>query len=257
MRLTKKFIFWADKISIEDSSVILANGEYMKGVLEKTYGIKAVSCPAGAYPVKKLKTRNSKLKGTLSAGSKKVTKPYLLITNRHFAQKRFEYAISAMATILKDFPDISLVITGAETEYTDQIRSLVKRLSLNEKVKFLGLVTEKELEKLYQSALVYLYTAPEEDFGMGVVEAMAKGAPVVAWNNAGPSGIIKNGETGLLAKPFIASDFADKVSSLIKNKTRAKKIGGRSLTEVKKRFSYQHHLAILERYLGNVNSSDK
>ena len=40
--------------------------------------------------------------------------------------------------------------------------------------------------RLYEGAAVYVYPAPEEDFGMGVIESMAKGVPVVAWNQAGP-----------------------------------------------------------------------
>ncbi len=225
MNILKPLGNWVDKVSIKGANLVFANGKHAKRILERTYKIKAIYCPAGAYPVKKLKTRNSKLKGVLYIGSKKVKKPYILITNRHFPQKRFEYAIMALPAVLKEYPDLSLVITGKETDYTQGLKILVKQLSLEKKVVFLGLVKENDLDKLYSQAAVYVYTAPEEDFGMGVVEAMACATPVVAWDAAGPSKIIKNGKTGLLAKPYVTTDFVDKIQKVLAEKKYARRIG--------------------------------
>jgi Mg2+ transporter MgtE len=68
-------------------------------------------------------------------------------------------------------------------------------------VLFLGAITEEELNRLYEGAAVYVYPAPEEDFGMGVIESMAKGVPVVAWNQAGPTVTLGSG-TGHLVEPL-------------------------------------------------------
>ncbi len=270
MNILKPLGNWVDKVSIKGANLVFANGKHVSTILQKTYKIQAISCPAGAYPVKKLpglakrsgagKTpsglealkgwkRNSKLKGVLYIGSKKVRKPYILITNRHFPQKRFEYAIMALPAILENHSNYSLLITGSETNYTQSLKKLVKQLSLEEKVVFLGLVEEKDLEKLYANASVYVYTAPEEDFGMGVVEAMACATPVVAWDAAGPSKIIKNGKTGLLAKPYVNTDFVYKIEQVIAEKKYAIKIGTAAWEEVKKNFSYENHIDILEKGL--------
>jgi len=257
MHRSRRFIHWADKISIRDSDTVLANGEYIRSVLEKTYAIKAISCSAATHPAKKNFDYESRLRGQIKIGNKLIKKPYLLITNRHFAQKRFEFAISALATMLKDFPELSLVISGGETEYTDQLKRLVMQLSLNRKVEFLGLVRETDLIKLYSNAAVYLYTAPEEDFGMGIVEAMAHATPVVAWNNAGPAKIMVDGKTGLLAKPFAISDFTSKVQKLISEPSLAVRIGKAGYDKVVNKFSYQNHLKILERRLSDVGRLNK
>ena len=240
MHRGKRFISWADRVSIKGSNRILANGEYIKKLLEKTYSIKALSCPAGAHPRQGV------------SFEKRLKKPYLLITNRHFAQKRFEYAIFALSSVLEKFPDYSLKITGAETGYTDELKVLIGRLNLNSRVEFLGYVKEKDLEKLYSEAVVYLYTAPEEDFGMGIVEALGFGTPVVAWNKAGPARIVKDGKTGLLAKPFVASDFSKKCLRIVSDKTLAKRLGSTGLKEVKRNFSSKNHIIILEEALKDV-----
>lgn len=252
LKVAKPLVDWADKVSIKGADLVLANGEYIKGVLEKTYGIKVVSCPAGAYPATRLAEYRKRFGGDLViSGNQRIGKPYILLTNRHFPQKRFEYAISALPSAIKKSPAVSLVVTGGETDYTKSLKSLVKQLSLEDKAIFLGFVKEKDLEKLYSNAAVYVYTAPEEDFGMGVVEAMARGTPVVAWNAAGPSKIIKSGITGLLAKPCKTADFADKMGRILTNKKFAEKIGRAAWEESKRKFSYRNHIDILESRLSS------
>jgi glycosyltransferase involved in cell wall biosynthesis/ubiquinone/menaquinone biosynthesis C-methylase UbiE len=250
MKIVRPLADWIDKASIKKSDSVLADGKYMKEILEKTYNLKTtISCPAGAYPINKRLSTPSRRKGVLRINRKTISKPYILLTNRHFPQKRFEYAISALPIVLEKFPNVSMVITGKETDYTRSMKSLVKQLSLEEKVIFLGFVKEKDLEKLYSEASVYCYTAPEEDFGMGMIEAMAYGTPPVAWNNAGPTGIIDNGKTGFLAKPFDIADFANKIIKLLKNEKLAKSIGEQALGKTKKDFSYQNHVNIIEKEL--------
>lgn len=246
MKMVKPLGNWIDRVSIEKANLVLANGDHARRILEKTYGIKAISCPAGAYPLAKLSNYMDRFQGWLKVNGKTVSKPYILLTNRHFPQKRFEYAITALPAILKKVPNLSLIITGGETNYTQNLKNLVKQLSLEKKVLFLGLVKEKDLEKLYSSAAVYVYTAPEEDFGMGVVEAMAHGTPVVAWGAAGPSKIIKDSKTGFLAKPYETADFTDKIGRIFADRKFAEKIGKAAWKEVKKNFSYENHLQILE-----------
>lgn len=249
MELAKPLVNWADRTSIKEANMVLSNGGHAKEILERTYGIKAVSCPAGAYPVVKLPSYKDRSGGALKVAGKPISKPFMLITNRHFPQKRFEYAISSLTLVAKKMPSISLVITGQETDYTESLKNLVKQLSLEDKAIFLGLVSEKDLKKLYASAAVYVYTAPEEDFGMGMVEAMAHGTPVVAWNNAGPTGIVVDGKTGFLAKPFDVVDFADKVAKLLGDKKLAEKMGRAGWERVKKKFLYEKHRKILENAL--------
>lgn len=257
LRAAKPLANWADKVSIRGADLVLANGEYVKGRLEETYGVKVVFCPAGAYPSGRIKKYEERVRGQITIGKTVIKKPFILLTNRHFPQKKFEYAITALPTILKDNPDVSLIITGGETDYTYDLKNLVKQLSLKDKVIFLGLVTEEYLKKLYANAAVYVYTAPEEDFGMGMVEAMAHGTPVVAWNAAGPSKIIKNGKTGLLARPYEVVDFAGKISKLLEDRKLTEKLGRQAWEEVKKKVSYKNHINVLEKGFTDAIKTDE
>lgn len=237
MWLGQKFIAWADRVSIKGSDVILSNGLYVQKMLKSVYGVNAVSCPAGADYL------------SYRVGSKKAVKRYVLITNRHFSQKRFEYGVVAFSNILNLHPDCSLIITGTPTSYTDEIKLLVARLGLSKKVKFCGYVEEKKLAKLYRGASAYLYTAPEEDFGMGVIEAMGYGVPVVAWDKTGPAYTVINGKTGFLARPYDVGDFSEKLNLALSQGEKVKKMAENAIKHVRKNYSWARHVGQVEKAL--------
>ena len=166
--------------------------------------------------------------------------------------KRFEYALWALKAIRRQVPKIALVITGQETEYTDLVRYLVDGLGLNESVHFVGLVTEADLLELYRSATAYVYPSPEEDFGMGVVEAMAAGTAVVAWNNGGPTGIVLHAETGFLVQPYDTDEFAENLRMLVSSPSLAERMGRAGNIHSVESFSYEGHIRILEQALASA-----
>ena len=241
LTLFKPLANLCDYLSIRYSSKVLANGDYIRRILDRIYRIKTNSCPAGAILKNTIIKYKSRCKGKLKIGKLSIAKPYLLLTNRHFSQKRFEYAITIMPSVLQFDPKISLLISGEETYYTHKLKEMTKELSLGDKVIFTGLVSEKNLTHLYQNALVYLYTAPEEDFGMGIIEAMANGTPIVAWASGGPGHIIKQGVTGLLASPNNVIEFGNKIIELLKNRKLARKVGLAGRQEVRAKYTYSRH----------------
>lgn len=182
-RLLKPFLRWADRVSVAGGTVLLVNGEYIAGVIERIYGRAPKICPAGCHPapIEDLcSSPEAAYSGELHLNGHVIRKPFVLITNRHQPQKRFEHAISAMSQVLREVPNTCLVVPGPETRYTCDLREWTARLGPTEAVLFIGPVTEAQLRRLYTEAAVYCYPAPEEDFGMGVIESMAHGVPVVA-----------------------------------------------------------------------------
>src|SRR2546421_1829183 len=84
-----------------------------------------VGCPAGAHPVPQADLDyKSRRRGCLRIGAVDIPKPYVLLTNRHYPQKRFDYAVRALAKNR----DLVLVVTGARTAYTQQMEALARRL---------------------------------------------------------------------------------------------------------------------------------
>lgn len=249
-RAGRPLIDWADRVSIRHADIVLSNGSHVSRWIEEVYGVSSYICAAGCHP----SARNSleytnRRQGQIDVNGKLITKPFALLTNRHSPMKRFEYALWALKSVLRDVPNFSLVITGQETKYTDQLRYLVDGLRLNENVHFVGLVTEEDLTQLYRESSIYIYPSPEEDFGMGIVEAMAAGTPVVAWNNGGPTVTVKNRQTGFLADPYDTEEFAGAIRQLATYQGLAERMGREGHRRASEIFSYERHHMILEQAL--------
>ena len=251
VKIFKPFIRWVDKISICGANRVLVNGEYMSKVISKVYGLDVISCPAGAYPINN--PVEKRWEGEIRINGLMIQKPYILISNRHFPQKKFEYVIYGMPEIMNKVHNILLVISGNPTNYTNRLKQLTEKLKISDKVIFTGYIKENFMPSLYANAAVYAYTAPEEDFGMGVIESMAAGVPVVAWNKGGPSKTINNQKTGLLIKPYLEKEFSKALINMVSNTNVNRKMGKNAKERVQKYFTYKNHLNILERELFKIH----
>jgi uncharacterized protein (TIRG00374 family) len=250
-----RFVAWADRRSVQEADQLLVNGDYIGDIIRTTYRRDAIDCPAGChvaasgFPL----PREARFSGGLTVNGYPIRRPYVLLTNRHYPQKRFDLAIRAMQEVRKRHPKVQLVIPGPATSHTAVLHELTNELKLKDGVLFLGAITEEELNRLYEGAAVYVYPAPEEDFGMGVIESMAKGVPVVAWNQAGPTVTMSPG-TGHLAEPLEVGDYATGIASLLDDPEANQATGERAF-EWARRFDWERHLDTLERSILEVARS--
>ena len=67
---------------------------------------------------------------------------------------------------------------------------------------------DQRLSLLYSAADVAAVPSKEEAFGKTLIEAMACGTPVVAFDSGGPRDIITHRHDGYLAEPYSADDLA-------------------------------------------------
>jgi glycosyltransferase involved in cell wall biosynthesis len=246
-KVAARIINWADRISVQSADIILTNGEYVSKWIKGIYGVDSVICAAGCHPLDYVELDyGCRRSGSLRVNGFTIPKPYILLTNRHSPMKRFEYGLWALKSVIREFPNISLVITGQPTHYTSQLRYLVDTLGLEQKVIFVGLVNESDLIRLYSEAIIYIYTSPQEDFGMGIIEAMAAGTPVVAWRRAGPTVTVLDNETGYLVTPYDSQEFAEKMKVIVSNPQLAERMGRAGHQRAIEKFSYVHHNRKLE-----------
>jgi glycosyltransferase involved in cell wall biosynthesis/uncharacterized membrane protein YbhN (UPF0104 family) len=241
-----RFVAWADRRSIQEADQLLVNGDYIGDIIRRTYQREAIDCPAGCHVASSGFPRAiaDRFSGGLTINGYPIRRPYVLLTNRHYPQKRFDLTIRSMVEVRKRHPRAQLVIPGPATAHTASLKELVSELNLSDAVIFLGAIAEDELQKLYEGAAVYVYPAPEEDFGMGVIESMAKGVPVVAWNQAGPTVTVGPG-TGYLAEPLEVSDYAQGIASLLDSPAENQATGERAF-EWARRFDWERHIDTLE-----------
>lgn len=124
---------------------------------------------------------------------------YYLAVSALSPYKRLDIAVEAFN---RSGRSLKIVGTGPEEE------SLKKRARKN--IQFLGWVSQEELAGLYARAKALIFPG-EEDFGIAPVEALASGAPVVAYGKGGVLETVVDGKTGILFSKPTAPALEDAV----------------------------------------------
>jgi glycosyltransferase involved in cell wall biosynthesis len=89
-------------------------------------------------------------------------------------------------SVLRQRRDVPpLVIAGMDGFRAEEYRELTRELSLGDRVRFTGYVTDAELTDLYRRAVCLVHPAHHEGFGFTVPEAFSWDLPVVASDTAG------------------------------------------------------------------------
>lgn len=171
----------------------------------------------------------------------------LLSLNRFDPGKNLELAIECLACVKQSRPgaEFHLVMAGGfdpriagQGEYLARLRALTRERGVDDIVDFRLSVSHEERRQLMMAAHCLLFTAPAEHFGIGIVEGMAAGLPVVAVARGGPLEIIVDGVTGFL-RENTPEAFTAAVLELAASPERRMEMGQRG-RERAGRFSRQH-----------------
>lgn len=112
----------------------------------------------------------------LDRATRPSARPYVLTGGNRMPHKNFDRLLDAWRLIpVAQRP--KLVVTGGHTD--DPLEPLVHRLGLDDDVELLGWVSRAELNSLYDNASAYVFPTLFEGFGLPVLEAMARGCPVI------------------------------------------------------------------------------
>ena len=137
-------------------------------------------------------------------------------------QKGIHLLIDAFKLCVESNSSLTLRIVG-QGLLEKQLKAQVKRLEMQEKVFFEGFVSN--VEAYYSKAKVTALPSIYEGFPNVLIESLAMGTPVVAFNcPSGPSEIIIDGVNGYLAKYLDVEDLATKLSEALNRDWDSKKI---------------------------------
>jgi len=251
VQLVKPLVSTFDRISVTRARKVLVNSQWIEVRVREIYGLEPLVCYPGVDVHRFSPVRN---KSNVRIRDFEIKKPFILTTNRHYPQKGMEYLIQMMSLLLRRCK-VTLVLTGDFTSYTSKLIKLAESHGVRKNVVFTNLIREEELVRLYQNADVYAYPSPEEDFGLGPIEAMACGTPPVVWDYAGPCESVHDGKTGLKAHPYSLDDFVDKLVLLLRDQELNRKMGKAGREFIVHTFSWERHVDILESVLTRASKS--
>ncbi|GLV57262.1 glycosyl transferase family 1 [Dictyobacter sp. S3.2.2.5] len=142
--------------------------------------------------------------------------PFVLAVGTQEPRKNHQGIIKAFyqAQQEKDGPSL-LVIAGGQGWLYEETLQLVRDLKLENKVRFLGRVTEHELITLYSMAELFVFPSFFEGFGIPPLEAMACGAPVITSNTSSLPEVV--GDAALQVDPHNIDELSHAMLRLLQD----------------------------------------
>jgi rhamnosyl/mannosyltransferase len=162
------------------------------------------------------------------------SKPTILFVGRHRYYKGVDDLLRAMPHI-----NGRLLIAG-DGPLTAQWQSLAVELSLGQKVRFLGTVSDEDLPRLYASADLFVLPANSraEAFGKVLLEAMAAGLPCVTTEvGTGTSYVVQDGLSGFVVPPCNPQALSSAIQRLAVDAALRQKMGHAGRERVLKEFT--------------------
>lgn len=147
----------------------------------------------------------------------------IIAVGRYFDEKGYDLLLKAWALVVNRCDDWELAIYGdGNKTYYERIASLLnldkRRCRLYDSI--------HDVQNEYLDSSLFVCTSRFEGFGMGIIEAMACGLPVVAFDCLwGPRSIIKNGEDGILVENGQIKKFAEAILNLINSPEKLQAMG--------------------------------
>ena len=149
----------------------------------------------------------------------KYKKPTIIFLGRLAKTKGVPDAIKALAIVIKQIPDASLIIVGkGTTDYEQELKGLIRSLNIEKAVEFKGFVSEQEKFILLSKSHLIVVPSIREGWGLIVPEANIVETPAVVYNVEGLRDVTKNGINGLITNKNTPEDLAEKIVTLLKDK---------------------------------------
>ncbi len=153
--------------------------------------------------------------------------------------KGTDVMIRAMAIVRRRFPRAVYVIAGLPHDhgYADQLKELCTEVSAAENVCFAG--NQDHIGRFLKMTQVFCLPSRSEGFSNALIEAMACSLPCVATRVGGNGEALEEGVSGYLVESEDVEAMASRISDLLENPERARKMGAAARRAVEQRFTVE------------------
>jgi glycosyltransferase involved in cell wall biosynthesis len=189
-----------DMKNFNSAKIILANSNYSRRFIEKSYGKKAQVCYLGVDADVFVPLNQNKVIDVLFIGNKDIGYNFL----------------DKLSEIFKNKINIKAIFRG------------------NGKPN----ITDTELVNVYNKSKVLVALNHNEPFGLIPLEAMASGIPVIAVNEGGYKESVVDGKTGFLIRRE-GSDLYEKVKKILSNDKMRKDMGIAARENILKNWTWE------------------
>lgn len=136
---------------------------------------------------------------------------FLFYVGRFVDYKNPSHVLYVLKKVMEVYPDFKavFVVPRVEDAFLKEFYELVHALRIGENVEVVNLVSVEELKELYARAKVLVQPSYVEGQGIVVLESLASGVPVVAYNLDAYRGMLIDGENSVLVEKGNMEALAD------------------------------------------------
>jgi glycosyltransferase involved in cell wall biosynthesis len=197
---------------MREADRVLALNDYTRDLLIKSLNARAVTIGAG-IDIEKIE-KNKPTPKEMDEFVKEHQlgqKDIVLVVGRKEASKNYQAVIEAV----KDMENVQLLMAGSDMD---------KQQIVSKNTTYLGEVSDKELNILYEICDVFALPSKFESLGLVLLEAWYRKKPVIGNAACNPvKSIISDGEDGFLFNSI--EDLKEKITKLIIDKEMAARLG--------------------------------
>jgi len=135
---------------------------------------------------------------------------------QYWAHKNHYNLMVAMSSVIKNFPEIKLVLTGSDKGNKEYITKIITELKLEKNILDLGFVSLEEMRWLYENSHGLVFPSLLGPTNMPPLEAGTLGCPVACTNL--PGHIEQLGEYGYYFNALDPNDIAKQVIGMVTDK---------------------------------------
>lgn len=177
----------------------------------------------------------------------------------HFKPDRgYEYLYQIMPNLKRDVPNLKFILAGGKSRYQKGLKERIRKIGLERDVAFI-LDRRFRWEEVLASIDVSLYLAVgSEGSGRAMLEVMATGKPVIAFDVGVVSETIEDRISGIIIKQGDIKALKESILYIIKNSDKAKQMGLEGRRIIENKFTLEKQVNKMEEiYFKNLNLKDK
>lgn len=172
-----------------------------------------------------------------------VPRPRVVMAGRLIALKR----VDGMIRLLRELPGAALVLVGSG-ECEGELRALAAAEGVQDRVHFVGSVTQPRLLAILAAADLLVLNSTTENCPHVILEAMASGLPVVATRVGGVPELVEDGVTGWLVDADDPAAMRSRIASALAD-AHWRQRAALATRQAAHRFNWSNHADEIDRTL--------
>jgi phosphatidylinositol alpha-1,6-mannosyltransferase len=159
--------------------------------------------------------------------------------------KGHDALLDAWPLVRAAVPDAELLVVGKGDD-APRLQARAAALALCG-VRFLGFLPDASLEALLQRAGLLALPSAIEGFGLAYLMAMRAGLPCVATAAGTGSGLVRDGETGIVCESAEPTALAAAITRLLRDEPLRERLGGEGRRRYERGYTFDHFCGRLAR----------